>query len=82
MKKVLFIAAFAIFSQFAKAQSVKQQTLPTDTTEQAIEIDPVCKMKVKTEKAISFIYHKKSYYFCSESCKKAFSSAPEKYIKK
>lgn len=79
MKKVLFIVAFAALSQFTKAQSVKQHILPTDTTKQAIEIDPVCKMKTKTEKTINFIYGKKTYYFCSESCKKTFSAAPEVY---
>lgn len=84
MKKILFIVLLSGFSQITKAQSAKEKVkvLSTDTVKKVLEIDPVCKMKVKTEKAIQFIYDKKTYYFCNESCKKAFSATPEKYIKK
>jgi len=34
-------------------------------------IDPICKMTVKKEEAITFECEGKTYYFCSEGCKEA-----------
>ncbi len=42
---------------------------------------PVCGMNVMTDD-IKAEYKGKSYYFCEESDKKAFTSKPEKYISK
>ena len=43
--------------------------------------DHVCLMKVaKDEKAISYEYKNKIYYFCSENCKEQFKLEPEKYL--
>lgn len=45
--------------------------------------DPVCSMKVDETKAkYTTTYQGKTYYFCSEDCKKAFELAPEKYARK
>jgi len=46
-----------------------------------IFIDPVCHMKVTPDKKdFAFSYYKmRTYYFCSESCRKAFEANPEKY---
>lgn len=45
--------------------------------------DPVCGMEVDETKAqATREYQGKTYYFCSEACKKAFSQNPEKYLKK
>lgn len=42
--------------------------------------DPVCGMKVDEEKAkYTFSYQGKTYYFCSEDCRKAFELDPRKY---
>lgn len=44
--------------------------------------DPVCGMEVNpngTDKVTNF--HGLSYYFCTESCRKAFEANPEKYLK-
>lgn len=45
--------------------------------------DPVCGMNVdpKTAAAKSD-YQGKTYYFCSEGCKKSFDKEPQKYIEK
>jgi len=46
-------------------------------------VDPVCLMTVDTEKSSHhFDYHDHTYYFCAESCLKAFESNPEKYLSK
>ena len=46
--------------------------------------DPVCGMDVSESKAKSAgrtsEYQRKTYYFCSDSCKKKFESDPQKYI--
>lgn len=44
-------------------------------------IDPVCKMKVPANAEKTSVFNKKTYYFCSESCKKKFTATPAKYIK-
>lgn len=46
-----------------------------------VETDLVCMMKVKKdEKALSYKYKDKTYYFCSENCKEQFKLDPEKYL--
>ncbi|KKR57715.1 MAG: Heavy metal translocating P-type ATPase [Candidatus Curtissbacteria bacterium GW2011_GWA1_40_47] len=43
--------------------------------------DLVCLMKVeKDEKAITYSYKGKTYYFCSENCREEFKQDPEKYL--
>lgn len=45
--------------------------------------DPVCKMIIEKQNAISVLEYKgETYYFCSEDCKEAFQKDPEKYIVK
>jgi len=45
-------------------------------------IDPVCQMEVtKDSKVPPFTFHSKTYYFCADSCRKAFMADPEKYLK-
>jgi len=44
--------------------------------------DPVCGMDVDEKNAkIKTTYGGKTYYFCSESCKKQFEKDPKKFIK-
>jgi len=46
-------------------------------------IDPVCQMHVEPHKAAAKVeYQGVTYYFCSDGCHKAFTAAPENYIKK
>ena len=48
-----------------------------------IFIDPVCGMKVAPGKdRIVFTYQMRGYYFCAESCRKAFEENPERYSSK
>ncbi|MBN2464653.1 YHS domain-containing protein [candidate division WOR-3 bacterium] len=43
-------------------------------------IDPVCGMTVTKEDAACSYEHKgKTYYFCAESCRDQFVSAPDNY---
>ncbi len=43
-------------------------------------IDPVCKMNVEPQKAAAKEeYGGQVYYFCSETCHKAFAAEPQKY---
>lgn len=44
-------------------------------------LDPVCGMKVDPDRnRIMFTHQMRSYYFCAESCRKAFAENPEKYL--
>ena len=44
-------------------------------------IDPVCWAKVSSDmKDFRTTYLMRTYYFCSESCLKAFDADPEKYL--
>ncbi|PWS29571.1 YHS domain-containing protein [Pedobacter yonginense] len=38
-------------------------------------------MKVKPTSSKSTVYNKKTYYFCSESCKQKFVAKPTNYVK-
>jgi len=54
--------------------------LQSNEHEQAYK-DPVCGMEINRETANEkFVYHGKTFYFCAESCQKAFKAEPEKYI--
>ena len=45
-------------------------------------IDPVCRMDVVNyDKAPTFDFNSKIYYFCAEGCRRAFMTDPEKYLK-
>ena len=47
----------------------------------AVEIDPVCKMKVDSVNARWRSEYKGAvYYFCAPGCKTAFDKDPEKYL--
>jgi len=50
----------------------------------ALEIDPVCGMKVAPETAHKVgresLYKGKIFYFCSDQCKQRFDSNPEKFL--
>jgi YHS domain-containing protein len=42
--------------------------------------DPVCDMTVNEQTALQVTFQGKTYYFCSDLCKKMFEREPEKYI--
>ncbi len=42
--------------------------------------DVVCNMECDPEKAQKVEYQGKTYYFCSDSCKKAFDAQPDFYL--
>ena len=44
--------------------------------------DPVCKMLVSEENALTTVYKGKTYYFCSAGCKETFVKDPEKHLKR
>jgi YHS domain-containing protein len=47
-----------------------------------MEKDPVCGMEADPKTAVAKSEYKgKTYYFCSQGCKKAFDKDPEKYLK-
>jgi YHS domain-containing protein len=48
----------------------------------AMEIDPVCGMKVDPKTALQYVYQEKGYYFCAAACKRSFSESPEMYVVK
>ncbi len=44
-------------------------------------IDPVCEMEVDEKKATKVEYQGKTYYFCSERCKRDFQERPEQFVR-
>lgn len=42
--------------------------------------DLVCGMEVNEKNGLKTAYKGKVYYFCNDSCKKAFEKNPEKFI--
>jgi Cu+-exporting ATPase len=51
------------------------------TPSRHIYIDPVCLMEVDSGKQdLMFTYQMRTYYFCAESCRKAFEGNPDKYL--
>ena len=48
---------------------------------QSIVIDPVCEMKVNPQNPpAKTFYQGRTYYFCSELCRRLFEREPAKYI--
>ncbi|MFC1788327.1 YHS domain-containing protein [Thermodesulfobacteriota bacterium] len=44
--------------------------------------DPVCSMDINPKSAHPvYEYKGRTYYFCAENCRSAFSKNPEKYLK-
>ncbi len=86
MKRVL-VPLFALSCAFAfvpaaSAQAPAKAPAPAEKKE-ATAVDPVCGMKVHTDKAAATAtYQGKTYYFCSKSDKTAFEKDPAKYVKK
>jgi len=49
--------------------------------DQAMAVDPVCKMTVEPAKAAAqSTYRGQTYYFCAVGCKQQFDKEPEKYL--
>lgn len=47
----------------------------------AIDVDPVCRMQVTSERTVATVEHAgATYRFCSRHCASVFSAAPERYI--
>ena len=45
-------------------------------------VDPVCRMKVAGNSHVPpFVFQSETYHFCADSCRNAFASDPEKYIR-
>jgi Cu+-exporting ATPase len=57
---------------------------PAVAEKAAAEKDPVCGMDVdpKDPKAIKTEHGGKTYYFCSDGCKRSFEADPLKYVPK
>lgn len=41
--------------------------------------DPVCGKKVKKSE-LRYVYHGRTYYFCSKECLKKFEEKPSRYV--
>ena|SRR5579863_1046281 len=44
------------------------------------DVDPVCRMSVRTDGAKSAVYRGTVYYFCSAEHRDAFEAEPERYV--
>jgi YHS domain-containing protein len=53
----------------------KAQRTPPET-----DVDPVCRMSVRTDGAKSSVYRGRVYYFCSAQHRDAFEAEPARYV--
>ena len=57
------------------------QPLPAEEERMAMEVDPVCGMRIDGEEAAGTIESGgKTYYFCSQTCLDAFKADPTSYV--
>ncbi len=49
-------------------------------TPPATDVDPVCRMSVRTDGAKSSVYRGRVYYFCSAEHRDAFEAEPARYV--
>jgi YHS domain-containing protein len=55
--------------------------MTTDPRPDGNRTDPVCGMQVPPgPDPVRFKYENKTYFFCAETCRKAFSENPGKYL--
>jgi YHS domain-containing protein len=59
----------------AKADQNQLRWVPPET-----DIDPVCRMSVRTDGAKSSVYRGSVYYFCSPEHRDQFEADPERYL--
>jgi YHS domain-containing protein len=66
----------------AATQSIEQAKEGTESMlEETMAVDPVCGMEVAKDKAVTYEYEGKTYYFCSETCRDQFAADPMAYMK-
>jgi YHS domain-containing protein len=63
--------------------SLAMEAIETSKTLKKSIVDPVCGMKVDPTRTHLLVTHEGcTYYFCAESCRKAFEANPKKYLKR
>jgi YHS domain-containing protein len=66
---------------FKDKKSLRRSIMEKSISPKPIFVDPVCLMKVApARKDFTFTYKLRTYYFCAESCRKAFETNPDKYL--
>lgn len=88
--KFLIVCALSIFSfscsQEAPTVKKKNKMPSSKSTTQNVKVvnaeDPICHMKTADYLKETAVYKKKTYGFCSASCKNEFLKNPEKYVTK
>ncbi len=63
----------------ARKEGPSQQTGEIRWVPPETDIDPVCGMTVKTDKAKPSVHDGMVYYFCSRECRERFEAAPHLY---
>ncbi len=83
MLKTLVLTALLLAAASAGFAQSKQGPPPVQKqTEEAKLVDPVCGMQIDPAKAAGKSEYKgKTYYFCSDRCKKTFDANPEAVLK-
>jgi RND family efflux transporter MFP subunit len=75
-----------ISGTFLIDSEARMKAVAAGASKAAVEVDPICGMDVDPAMAKAAnrtsIYEGKTYFFCSDSCKKAFDKEPAKYASK
>ncbi len=73
--------SFFILTLNLNAQVNQPKKSDQNQTKIVNTIDTICGMKVDQTSKHKAIYKKKTYGFCSASCKEEFKKHPKKYVK-
>ena len=81
---VLLISFIACAQETPKVKQ-RSKMQPTAINSKKVKVvnleDPICHMKTDGESAITAVYNKKTFGFCSSYCKDEFVKDPKKYVK-
>jgi RND family efflux transporter MFP subunit len=79
--RIVVAGTFLIDSE-SRMKLAAAQAKPEQKKAAGVQKDPVCGMEVDASKAAKSEYRGKTYYFCSEHCKKEFDKNPARYLEK
>jgi YHS domain-containing protein len=73
----LLLIEMKVKTRFKKGSTVMKKTRSSPRT----FIDPVCLMDIESGmENLTFTHRLRTYYFCTDTCRKAFKENPDKYL--
>lgn len=76
---ILILLAIILISLFVPRDELEQARQTLIEKEQPVVTDPVCKMRINRENAVTTDYKEETIHFCSKGCRRLFDQNPEDY---